>query len=483
MSFPLIFEISQPGRQAYTLPSLDVPVYEPKKSRLRQEALPLAQVSELDLVRHYTNLSQRAKGIDNVFYPLGSCTMKYNPKMNDRIASLPGFANLHPEQDLDTVSGLLEGLYDLQVKLSEITGMDAFTLQPAAGAHGEFLGLSMIAHYHQDRGDHQRTRIIVPDSAHGTNPASASMAGFDVVSVPSNAQGGVDLDALKLLVDETCAGLMLTNPNTLGLFDPNVSEIVACIHDAGGLVYYDGANMNAIMGISRPGDVGFDVVHLNLHKTFSTPHGGGGPGAGPVGVKTHLKPYLPTGTLVKDDQGYHFLDVQETSVGRFRSYYGNILVAIRAYAYILRQGKDGLKEVSMNAVLNANYMMAKLKETYHVAYPGPCMHEFVLSLEPEKKQYGVSAKDIAKALLDENIHPPTMYFPLIVHEALMIEPTETESKETMDHMVEVLISMAKTIQENPDQLLNAPYHTIVSRVDDVLAARHPILRYPYNETA
>lgn len=475
----LIFERTSAGRRCVTLPENDVPHYQFAEQLLNTQQLPLPEVAEIDLVRHYVNLSRKARGVDNVFYPLGSCTMKYNPKLNEATASLAGFTRLHPLQPLKTLQGALKACYDLQSALCEITGMDQFTLQPAAGAQGEFLGLSMIAKYHQSRNNVRRTKVIVPDSAHGTNPASASMAGFDVISVPSNAQGGVDVTALKECLNDEVAALMLTNPNTLGLFDGHVKEIAELVHQAGGLVYYDGANMNAIMGLSRPGDAGFDVVHLNLHKTFSTPHGGGGPGSGPVGVKEILAPFLPVGTIVAVAEGYELLAENETSVGRMRSFYGNFLVNIRALTYILTNGKDGLRAVSEAAIINANYIMEKLKETYTVTYPGPCMHEFVLSLDQERHAFNVSAKDVSKALLDFDIHAPTMYFPNIVSEALMIEPTETESKETLDRFIAVMIDLHHLISADTRRLLDAPFRTDVLRVDDVLAARHPILSAAY----
>ncbi len=477
MGSPLIFERSVEGRRCVVLGKLDVEPTVLEDCYVSDHRVDLPEIAEVDLVRHYTNLSREAKGVDNVFYPLGSCTMKYNPKFNEAMASLRRFTRLHPLQPVSSLQGILAGLYRLQESLGEITGMDQFTLQPAAGAQGEFLALSMIAKYHQSRGDHQRTIVIVPDSAHGTNPASAAMAGYQVQSVPSNAQGGVDLEALTLLLNHQVAALMLTNPNTLGLFDPNIVEIVDAVHQAGGLVYYDGANMNAIMGLSRPGDVGFDVVHLNLHKTFSTPHGGGGPGAGPVGVKAHLVPFLPKGTIIKTGSGYDFLEGAPLSVGRIRSFYGNTLVLIRALTYILTLGADGLKETSEAALINANYLMEKLKTVYTVAYPGICMHEFVLTLKNERETYHVSAKDVSKALLDESIHSPTMYFPSIVEEALMIEPTETESQETLDHAVDVLLEIHQRMVSDPESLQAGPWKTLLRRVDEVQAARHPILRY------
>ncbi|KAF0223101.1 MAG: glycine dehydrogenase subunit 2 [Erysipelotrichaceae bacterium] len=467
----LIFERSIKNRRGITLPEFDCPEVHLDENIVRAAAPRLAQVGEVDVVRHYMELSRNAFGVDNGFYPLGSCTMKYNPKLNEQTASLPGFSDIHPLQSPDSVKGALRLMSELSQQLCEVTGMDGFTLQPSAGAHGEFTGLLLIHAYHEDRKDVKRSKVIVPDSAHGTNPASANMAGYSIINVPSNAEGGVDVEALRSVLSDEVAALMLTNPNTLGLFDPNIEEIAKMVHEAGGLVYYDGANLNAIMGEVRPGDMGFDVVHLNLHKTFSTPHGGGGPGSGPVGVKAHLLPYLPDGTVVKEK----FI-ANEKSIGRLRSFYGNFLVNVRAYTYILSLGSNGLKEASYNAVLNANYMMAKLKDHFPVAYPVPCMHEFVLSLQKLKDETGVNAKDMCKGLLDYKVHPPTMYFPLIVHEALMIEPTETESKETMDEFIRILIELKDKAYTDPEYLHNAPYTTPIKRVDDVLAARHPVLK-------
>lgn len=469
----LIFELSSLGHKAVTFPPTSFNDIDFKEFEAN-ETVDLPQIAEIDLVRHYIGLSKMAHGVDNGFYPLGSCTMKYNPKLNEEVASLEGFAKTHPLQPLWSVQGNLKAMRHLQTALSEICGMDEFTLQPAAGAHGELAGMLIIAAYHKNKNDHKRKKVIIPDAAHGTNPASAVMAGFDVVTVKSNTQGGVDLDALRTLVDDTTAALMLTNPNTLGLFDPNIKEIADLVHHAGGLLYYDGANLNAIMGLSRPGDMGFDVVHLNLHKTFSTPHGGGGPGSGPVGVKSFLIPYLPKGSYI---QGHEALDyAPELSIGRMRSFYGNFLTTMRALTYILFNG-SGLKEVSKNAILNANYMMVHLSDVFTVAYPQLCLHEFVLTLEKEKENYNVSAKDMSKALLDYNMHPPTMYFPQIVNEALMIEPTETENRATLDEAIHVLKTLFHTMIADPDALRNAPYTTPVHRVDDVLAARVPIVKY------
>lgn len=460
----LIFEKGTPGRHCHLLPDCDVPVHQIGVGR--KEKLNLPELSENEISRHYTDLAGRAHGVNNGFYPLGSCTMKYNPKVNEEAASLEGFAGIHPLQPEHTVRGALR-VFDLAEQyLCEITGMDAMTFQPAAGAHGEFTGLLLIKAYHHSRGDEKRTKIIVPDSAHGTNPASATMAGYSVVSIPSREDGCVDLDKLKEAVGEDTAGLMLTNPNTVGLFDKNILEITRIVHDGGGLCYYDGANLNAVMGIVRPGDMGFDVIHLNLHKTFSTPHGGGGPGSGPVGCKEFLRPFLP-GFMVKGPQ----------SIGSVKMFYGNFGVVVKALAYIMTLGREGIPEASSNAVLNANYMMNKLSDLYQMVYNETCMHEFVMTLEDLKHDINVSAMDIAKALLDYGIHPPTMYFPLIVHEALMVEPTETESKETLDEAIEVFRSIYEKAKADPQSLHQAPVKTPVRRLDEVTAARKPVLRY------
>lgn len=477
---PLIFELSKPGRKAYSLPRCDVPQLALEemvpKECLRGEDARLPEVSEVDVIRHFTRLSRLNYGVDSGFYPLGSCTMKYNPKVNEDVASLPGFTQVHPLQPDEAVQGCLEILYRMDRLLSEITGMDRFSFQPAAGAHGEMTGLMIIKAYHRYRGDAKRNKIIVPDSAHGTNPASAAMVGFDVVEVKSNDRGEVDLEQLKAVVDDTTAGLMLTNPNTLGLFEGNILEIADIVHKAGGLLYYDGANMNAIVGIARPGDMGFDVVHLNLHKTFSTPHGGGGPGAGPVGVKKELEPFLPAPVVEFRDGIYRLEYDRPLSIGRVKSFYGNFGVVLKAYAYIMSMGAEGLREVSESAVLNANYLMERLKEHYQVAYDRRCMHEFVISAQ-RQKETGVSALDIAKRLMDFGFHPPTMYFPLIVKEALMIEPTETESRETLDAFADALIEIAREVEEHPERVKAAPHDTPVRRLDETRAARNPVLRW------
>lgn len=476
----LIFEISRPGRKGYSLPKCDVPTGNIEEmipeEFLRSSAPELPEVSELDAVRHFTQLSQRNHGVDSGFYPLGSCTMKYNPKVNEAISRMDGFAKTHPYQPEDTVQGSLELMYSMDQMLSEITGMERVSLQPAAGAHGEMTGLMIIKAYHRHRGDHKRTKMIIPDAAHGTNPASAAVAGFDVIEVKSDARGGVDLESLKALMSDEVAGLMLTNPNTLGLFEENITEIADIVHRAGGLLYYDGANANAILGITRPGDMGFDVVHLNLHKTFSTPHGGGGPGSGPVGVKKDLVPFLPN-PVVEYEDGRYILDYDRPlSIGKVKAFYGNFNVVVKAFAYILSMGAEGLKQVSEAAVLNANYIAQKLKDLYLLPYDRICMHECVLSGQNHKKK-GVSTLDIAKRLLDFGYHPPTIYFPLIVHEALMIEPTESESKETLDEFIRVLRQIDEEVDTDPETVKAAPHTTAVARLDEALAARSPVLRW------
>lgn len=476
----LIFERSREGRGCTILPGLDVPAAELPETLRRGRKLHLPQIAEVDISRHYTALMKRTHGVNDGFYPLGSCTMKYNPKINDEMASLPGFAKIHPLQPAHTVQGCLKALRMAEELLCEITGMDGMTFQPAAGAHGEFTGLMLIQAYHESRGDQKRTKIIVPDAAHGTNPASASMVGYEVVSIPSNSEGCVDLEKLREAVGEDTAGLMLTNPNTVGIFDKNILEITRIIHEAGGLNYYDGANLNAVMGMVRPGDMGFDVIHLNLHKTFSTPHGGGGPGSGPVGCKELLKPFLPVFHQVQEGGSYHF-EAPAQSIGSVKAFYGNFLVVLRALAYVLTLGAEGIPEASANAVLNANYLMHELSDLYEMAYDGPCMHEFVMSLSKLKKENGVSAMDIAKSLLDHGIHPPTMYFPLIVEEALMVEPTETESKETLDQAAAVFRSIYETALSDPQSLHEAPVRTPIRRPDELGAARNPKLRYQFTE--
>lgn len=451
--FPLIFEMSKEGRKGYQLPELDVPDVDLdadfEEDYIRKEAPELPEVSELQIVRHYTALSNRNHGIDSGFYPLGSCTMKYNPKINEEIVCLPGFSFVHPYQDEETVQGAMELMYDLQTSLENITGMHKFTLQSAAGAQGEWAGLMMIRAYHEANGDTERTEVIVPDSAHGTNPASAAVAGFKAVTVKTNDRGLVDLDDLKRVVSEKTAALMLTNPNTLGLFEEEILEMAEVVHGAGGRLYYDGANLNAIMGYARPGDMGFDVVHLNLHKTFTGPHGGGGPGSGPVGVSEEMAKFLPKPVLTKEDDQFTFDYDRPDSIGRIKPYYGNFGINVRAYTYIRSMGPDGLKQVSENAVLNANYMMRRLQGEFELPFDQHCKHEFVISGKKQKK-LGVRTLDMAKRLLDFGFHPPTIYFPLNVEEAMMAEPTETESKETLDEFIDALISISNEAKEDPE---------------------------------
>lgn len=434
----------------------------------------LPQLSELDVMRHYKELSDLNFCIEQGFYPLGSCTMKYNPKVNELLASLDGF-NIHPNVSDDMAQGALKLMYNLQSSLLKITGMDAITLKPSAGAHGEMTGMMIIRKYFDSIGE-KRTKVIIPDSAHGTNPASAKMSGFDIVEIKSNEKGQVDIDALKSVLDKDVAAIMMTNPNTLGIFEENVEEISRLMHENGSLLYYDGANFNAIMGYTNPKLMGFDVVHLNLHKTFSTPHGGGGPGAGPVAVVEKLKDYLPTPIVDFDGEKYFRNYDLKNSIGSVKDFYGNFSVLVKAYAYILMMGKN-LRHASENAVLNANYLKEKLKKYYDLPYDEPCMHEFVLSGERQKHESGVSTLNIAKALMDGNTHPPTVYFPLIVHEAIMIEPTESEHKEMLDDFVETMIQIAQTAKENPEEILSAPHTTPVKKIDEVQAARHPDLKY------
>lgn len=476
----LSFEKSVPGRRSMMIPSLDVPAISLPEGKRRKSKARLPEMAQSDISRHYTELANRTYGVNDGFYPLGSCTMKYNPKINDELATLPGFAQIHPLQEESTIQGALEALVTAETLLCEITGMNAMTFQPAAGAHGEFTGILLIKAYHTARGDVKRTKIIVPDSAHGTNPATAAMMGYEVVNIPSDEHGCVDMEALKAAVGEDTAGLMLTNPNTVGIFEKNIVEITQIIHEAGGLNYYDGANLNAIMGVVRPGDMGFDVVHLNLHKTFSTPHGGGGPGSGPVGCKEILKPFLPKNHPTQEGERFFFADTKHT-VGNVKAFYGNFLVTLRALAYILTLGSDGIKESAQNAVLNANYLMKKIAKDYDIAYEGICMHEFVMTLEKLKKETGVSAMDVAKALLDRGVHPPTMYFPLIVKEALMVEPTETESRETLDYVAQVFHEIYEETQKAPEAFHDKPLTTVVRRLDEVTAARKPKLRYLFED--
>jgi len=479
MSEPLLFEISSPGRVGFSLPQLDVPEKPIEElipvAYLRKVPANLPELSEPDVIRHFTHLSQENYSIDSGFYPLGSCTMKYNPKVNEVTVNQPGFRDIHPLQPEPTVQGALHLMYDLQASLCQIAGMDAFTLQPAAGAHGELTGLLMIQAYHRSRGE-ARTEIIAPDSSHGTNPASAAMLGYKLITVRSDARGRVDLDELRRLVGPDTAALMLTNPSTLGLFEENVREMADIVHAAGGLMYYDGANLNAIMGIARPGDMGFDVVHFNLHKTFTTPHGGGGPGAGPVGVKSVLAPYLPVPVVAARGPEYVLDYDRPQSIGKVRTFYGNFGMLVRAFTYIRQMGGNGLAQVSRDAVLSANYLRSQLRDTYEEAYPGTNMHEFVLSGKRQARQ-GVHTRDIAKRLIDYGFHPPTVYFPLIVEEAMMIEPTETENKQTLDAFIAAMRSIAREVEEEPETVRTAPHTTNVGRLDETRAARNPDVRW------
>ncbi len=476
---PLIKDYSSTGRKGYSLPELDVPTTETEsllgQEFIRKEGPGLPEVSEVDVVRHYTELSSMNYGVDSGIYPLGSCTMKYNPKINEDISRLEELVNLHPYQEDNQVQGSLEIMYSLQEDLKEISGMDSFTLQPASGAHGEFAGLLIIRNYFLDRGE-ERTKVIVPDSAHGTNPASGTMAGLEVVEVESNEKGMVDPDKLREVVDDQVAALMLTNPNTLGIFEEEILEIAEIIHDAGGLLYYDGANMNAIMGYTRPGDMNFDVLHFNLHKTFSTPHGGGGPGSGPVGVKGFLAPYLPRPLLRKEGIRYYWDFDLPKSCGKLHAFYGNYGVMLKAYAYIKALGGKGLKETTKNAVLNANYLKARLSKEFELPYKKSSLHEFVLSGSKQKKK-GASTLNIAKRLLDYGLYAPTIYFPLVVKEALMIEPTETENIFTLDNFVEKMLIISREIEKDPDLVKNAPHNTAVKLLDEARAAREPDLRW------
>ena len=479
MTEPTVYELSSPGRKGIEYAHLDVPPSELPDAFLREE-LPLPELSELDVVRHFTHLSQLNYSIDGGFYPLGSCTMKYNPRINEVTARMPGFLKVHPLQPIETVQGSLVVMYLLQETLKEITGFSAVTLQPAAGAHGELVGSLIMRAYHRSRGDLKRTTVLVPDSAHGTNPATSSMAGFTPVNVPSDARGNVDVEKLRALCDDTLAGLMLTNPNTLGLFDENVLEVIDIVHQAGGLVYGDGANLNALLGVTRPGDLGFDIMHINLHKTFSTPHGGGGPGSGPVAVAAHLADFLPdpiVGVLEEATDElpplYGFVHPPH-SIGRIKSFHGHFGIIVRALTYIMMQGPEGLRAVAEHAVLNANYLMELLKGDYTLPYDRDCMHEFVLEgVWPDAE--GVHALDVAKRLMDYGMHPPTNYFPLIVNEALMIEPTETESKQTLDAFVDAMKKIAKEAHEQPELLHEAPHNTPIGRLDEVKAAKDLVL--------
>jgi glycine dehydrogenase subunit 2 len=472
----LIFELSKKGREGIQAPPTDVPQARVSLRMQRKAPLRLPEVTENQVVRHYVNLSTMNHHVDKDLYPLGSCTMKYSPKINDEIAAHPGFSALHPMQPVSTVQGALRVLHALSQALCEIAGMDAITLQPAAGAQGELTALLIFRAYLMKRDGNPRRKVIIPDSAHGTNPASIAMAGYEVVQTASGPDGLLDIGGLEKAVDADTAALMVTNPNTLGLFESRISEAVACMHNAGGLVYMDGANLNALMGITRPGDMGFDACHLNLHKTFSTPHGGGGPGSGPVAVKRHLEPFLPVPVLSTKDGGYFWEWNRPDSMGQMHGFYGNFGVAVRALAYILMMGSDGLYAVSENAIINANYLRARLAYHYDLPYSQPCMHEVVFSGD-RQKAHGVKTLDIAKRLLDFGFHPPTVYFPLIVHEALMIEPTETESKETLDRFVEAMIQIDHESQAEPERLRDAPMNTPVRRLDEVGAARNLNINY------
>jgi len=481
MDFPTLFEKSRPGRRAFRLggeavPEADLAEWIPEKSR-RTASPRLPEAAELDVVRHFTALSRRNVGVDSVFYPLGSCTMKYNPKVNEAVASLPGFLEAHPYQPASTVQGWLRLLKDLEAYLCEIGGFEGVSLQPAAGAHGELAGLLIIRASHEARGEGRRNVVLIPDSAHGTNPASCSLSGCRTRVVRSSGDGLVDLEDLEKKAGEDTAALMLTSPNTLGLFEERVSEMASILHDAGALLYMDGANMNALLGFARPGDFGVDVMHFNLHKTFSTPHGGGGPGSGPVGVTGPLVPFLPVPRIVEEGGALVTSSDFPSSIGPVRSFLGNVGVALKAYAYIRFLGPEGLREVSKGAVLNANYVMARLKEAFHLPFDRVCMHECVFSARPLVKAHGVSALDVAKGLIDRGFHPPTIYFPLVVPEALMIEPTETESRETLDAFVEAMLEIARAARTDPGSLLDAPVTTPVGRLDEVRAVKEPCLKY------
>jgi len=475
----IIFEKSKPGKRGLLIPKSGVECRNIEhlipSNILRDSDVNLPELTELDVMRHFIKLSQKNYSIDTVFYPLGSCTMKYNPKINEYTSSLEGLTNIHPDQNEDTVQGALQLMYELQEYLKEITGMSAVSLQPAAGAQGEFAGMLIVKKYFENMGE-KRTKVIIPDSAHGTNPASAKMCGFDCIEIKSNEKGQVDIEALKKVLDNDVAAIMMTNPNTLGLFEENIQEISKLVHEAGALLYYDGANLNAIMGITNPALMGFDIVHVNLHKTFSTPHGGGGPGAGPIGVVEKLADYLPIPVVNFNEEKYYLNYDLENTIGKVKAFYGNFGVLVRAYTYIIMMGRKGLRKVSEDAVLNANYLKEKLKKYYDLPYDQICMHEFVLSGE-RQKELGVNTMGIAKRLMDFDIHPPTVYFPLIVHESIMIEPTETESKETLDNFIEVMIKINSEIEADPELVLESPLKTPVSKVDETLAARHPNLRW------
>lgn len=479
MTEKTIYELSQPGRKGFVFPDSDVPAA-PLPKAFERGSINLPELSELDVIRHFTNLSRLNYSVDGGFYPLGSCTMKYNPKINEVAVRLPGFSQTHPLQPITSVQGNLYLMYQLQEMLQEISGFHRVTLTPAAGAQGELVGALIIKKFHESNKDTKRVKILIPDSAHGTNPATSAMSGFEVAPMPSDARGNVDLEALKLHCDETLAGLMLTNPNTLGLFDENVVEVIEMVHNAGGLVYGDGANLNALLGIVRPGDLGFDIMHFNLHKTFATPHGGGGPGSGPVGVSERLAKFLPGPIATIVDEGdddtppFYGFYTPEESIGRMKAFYGHFGVVVKAFTYIAMHGPDGLRDIGEKAVLNANYLMEKVKEDYYLPYDRTCMHEFVVE-GTWKDIPNVHALDISKRLMDYGFHPPTNYFPLVVHEALMIEPTETESKQTLDAFAAAMKAIAKEAREDPDMLNKAPYTTPIRRSDEVKAARDLVL--------
>ncbi len=475
----LIYERSRPGRRGLAVPRPDLPVPAVPAALARAKPPRLPELSEPEVLRHFTELSTRNFGVDTGFYPLGSCTMKYNPRVNERLVGLPGFRDLHPLTEDDAAQGALELEWELELILREITGLDAVSLQPAAGSQGELTGLLLMRAYFEDRGEGvQRRRIVIPDTAHGTNPASVTMAGYELTKVTTDARGNVDLDELRANVDEHTAGLMLTNPSTLGLFEENIDEIREIFHGAGALMYYDGANLNAVCGISRPGDMGFDIVHINLHKTFSQPHGGGGPGGGPIAVRRILEPYLPVPVVARDGDAYRLDYDRPKSIGKVRGYSGPFGVFVRSYAFMRAWG-PGLREMSEVAVLNANYLLAKLRDAYDLPYDRTCMHEFVLSARTLKRLHGISALDVAKRLMDFGFHPPTVYFPLVVPEALMIEPTETEAKETLDAFAEAMLQIAREARDDPEIIRTAPHGRPVGRLDEVRAARQPVVRYRF----
>ena len=476
----LIFEKSQAGRRAGTIPRHDLPVPEVPEDLRRRTPPRLPELAEPEIVRHFSELATRTFGIDTGFYPLGSCTMKHNPRVNERVVALPGFRDLHPLQEEDGAQGALELMWRLQEILAEVAGLDAVSLQPAAGSQGELTGLMLMRAYFSDRGETERDTVITADTAHGTNPASVTMSGYLLAKVRTDPRGNLDLEHLRELVNERTAGLMLTNPSTLGLFDEHIDEVARIFHDAGALLYYDGANLNAVCGISRPGDMGFDIVHFNLHKTFSQPHGGGGPGGGPIAVRTSLEPFLPVPAVVRDGERFRLDYDRPRTIGKVRGFTGPFGVFVRAYAFIRAYG-PALREMSEVAVLNANYVLARLKDAYDLPFDRLCMHELVLSVRSLKREHGTTALDVAKRLMDYGFHPPTIYFPLIVPEALMIEPTETEAKETLDAFCDAMLAIAREAVDEPDLLKEAPHHRPVRRLDEVRAAKKPIVKYEYEE--